>query len=116
MLLNTWANDHFSGATITRILSRTYLFPGGDPPDILVVEMTGDSESEVHFKLGKLDERINKGVRPYATTRIMRPSDQAKVWAMRQAGLGLMMKSQVMQNLYLLLRTLPSLQKNYLSM
>ena len=71
--------------------SRELTFLDGDPTDILVVEMTGDSESEVHFKLDKLDERINKGVRPYATTRIMRPSDQAKVWAMRQAGLGLMM-------------------------
>ena len=57
--------------------SRELTFLDGDPTDILVVEMTGDSESEVHFKLDKLDERINKGVRPYATTRIMRPSDQA---------------------------------------
>ncbi|MBN4064324.1 FAD-binding protein [Dehalococcoides mccartyi] len=71
--------------------ARNLTFLEGDPTDILVVEMTGDSEAEVISKLDKLDERMKTGGRPYATTRLMKASQQAQVWAMRQAGLGLMM-------------------------
>ena len=71
--------------------ARNLTFLEGNPTDILVVEMTGDSEAEVHSKLDKLDERMKTGGRPYATTRLMKASEQAQVWAMRQAGLGLMM-------------------------
>jgi Fe-S oxidoreductase len=34
---------------------------------------------------------MKTGARPYATTRLMTAAQQAQVWAMRQAGLGLMM-------------------------
>lgn len=71
--------------------ARNLTFLEGDPSDILVVEMTGDTEAEVESKLDKLDERMKTGGRPYATTRLMQPAQQAQVWAMRQAGLGLMM-------------------------
>ena len=71
--------------------ARSLTFLEGDPTDILVVEMTGDSEAEVHSKLDKLDERMKTGSRPYATTRLMTTAQQGQVWAMRQAGLGLMM-------------------------
>ena len=71
--------------------ARNLTFLEGDPSDILVVEMTGETEAEVHSKLDKLDERMKTGGRPYATTRLMEAADQAKVWGMRQAGLGLVM-------------------------
>ncbi len=71
--------------------ARNLTFLEGNPTDILVVEMTGESESEVHSKLDTLDERMKTGGKPYATTRLMKASEQAQVWAMRQAGLGLMM-------------------------
>ena len=71
--------------------ARNLTFLEGDPTDILVVEMTGDSEAEVNSKLDKLDERMKTGGRPYAPTRLMTAAQQGQVWAMRQAGLGLMM-------------------------
>ena len=71
--------------------SRNLSFLEGNPTDILVVEMTGESIPEVEAKLDKLEKRMKTGSRPYATTRLMSAQQQAQVWAMRQAGLGLMM-------------------------
>ena len=71
--------------------SRNLSFLQGDPSDILVVEMTGESAAEVEAKLDRLEKKMQKGSRPYATTRLSSAQQQAEVWAMRQAGLGLMM-------------------------
>lgn len=71
--------------------ARNLTFLEGEPTDILVVEMTGDSMAEVESKLDRLDERMKTGGRPYTTTRLLTAAQQAQVWAMRQAGLGLMM-------------------------
>ena len=71
--------------------SRNLSFLQGNPSDILIVEMTGESAAEVEAKLDRLEKKMQKGSRPYATTRLSSAQQQAEVWAMRQAGLGLMM-------------------------
>lgn len=71
--------------------SNNLAFLEGSPTDILVVEMTGDSVAEVNSKLDRLESRMKIDGRPYAITRLMAAGEQDHVWAMRQAGLGLMM-------------------------
>ena len=71
--------------------SRNLDFLQGDPTDILVVEMNGNSESEVKSKIEKLSQKMNRMNLSYAITKLYEPSQVAQVWAMRQAGLGLMM-------------------------
>ena len=73
--------------------SRTMDFIEGDPEALLVVEVTGGSESEVEAKLDTVDARIRRAGLGYAVRRIIAPEDQAKVWAVRKAGLGLMMSA-----------------------
>lgn len=67
--------------------SRQMGFVQGDPEALLLVEFVGDSDIEVESKLDVLDAK-NLG---YATTRVSDPREQASVWAVRKAGLGLMM-------------------------
>jgi FAD/FMN-containing dehydrogenase/Fe-S oxidoreductase len=67
--------------------SRQMGFVQGDPEALLLVEVVGDSDAEVESKLDALDA---KGL-GYATTRVADPQEQASVWAVRKAGLGLMM-------------------------
>ena len=66
-------------------------FVEGDPDSLLVVELTGDSETELEHKLDRLEERMARGRLGYAVRRITSPEDQARIWAVRKAGLGLMM-------------------------
>ncbi len=71
--------------------SRLTDFIEGDPEALLVVEMIGNSEAEVESKLDALERRVKRSGLGYAMPRLMRPEDQARVWAVRKAGLGLMM-------------------------
>ncbi len=66
-------------------------FIEGDPEAILAVELTGDSDSEVSAKMDRLEERLARAGLGYAFVRLVKPEDQAKVWDVRKAGLGLMM-------------------------
>lgn len=63
----------------------------GEPEALLVVEMTGETESELVSKLETLEGRIQRSGTSYAMPRLVTASDQAKVWDVRKAGLGLMM-------------------------
>jgi FAD/FMN-containing dehydrogenase/Fe-S oxidoreductase len=71
--------------------ARNLEFLQGDPTDILVVEMNGDTPEEVEAKLDRLEQRMRKLELGYAVTRLTSAADKAKVWNMRKAGLGLMM-------------------------
>ena len=71
--------------------SRIMDFIEGDPDSILIVEFAGESEAEVEAKLDRLEERMRGSGLGYAIRRLVKPEDQAKVWAVRKAGLGLMM-------------------------
>ena len=73
--------------------SRMMGFIEGDPEAVLVVEVSGDSESEVSDKLDKLKSRMDGSGLSYAVRRVVDPADQAKVWAVRKAALGLMMNA-----------------------
>ena len=71
--------------------SRGLGFLQGEPSDILVVEMTGENASEVQSKLEAFSASIQRSTATYAVTLLLEPVEQRQVWAMREAGLGLMM-------------------------
>ncbi len=71
--------------------ARNIGFLQSEPTDILVVEMTGESRSEVEAKLARFSEAIKRQTATYAITVLIDPGEQRQVWAMREAGLGLMM-------------------------
>ena len=71
--------------------SRNIGFLQGEPTDILVVEMTGENAAEVQSKLITFEQTIKRTTGTYAVTLLLEPAQQRQVWAMREAGLGLMM-------------------------
>ena len=71
--------------------SRMMDFVEDDPRAILIVEVTGESEKDVSSRLDELDHRMERSGLGYATRRLVKPEDQARAWAVRKAGLGLMM-------------------------
>ena len=73
--------------------SRLMDWVQGDPEAVLLVEFAGDSESEVEAGLDRLERLMGRSRLGYAVTRIADPADQARVWAVRRAGLGLMMNA-----------------------
>ena len=74
--------------------SRMMDFVEGDPEALLVVEVTGDSEAEVAAGLDRLEATMKRAELGYAIRRVVDPAAQARVWAVRKAGLGLMMNVQ----------------------
>ncbi len=66
-------------------------FIQGDPEAILVVEFFGDSRTEAEQKCRTLAEDLQKQKRGYAWPVIAEPAEQAKVWAVRKNGLGLVL-------------------------
>ena len=71
--------------------SRNIGFLQGEPTDILVVEMTGENTAEVQSKLSTFEQVIKRTTNTFAVTILIEPAQQRQVWAMREAGLGLMM-------------------------
>ena len=71
--------------------SRMMDFVEGDPGALLLTEFYGDSEAEVESKLDGIERRMAAGGLGYAVRRMSDPAEQARVWAVRKAGLGLMM-------------------------
>ena len=71
--------------------SRTMDFIEGDPESLLVVELVGESESDLESRLDELERRLRQRRLGYAVRRLKTPEEQARVWAVRKAGLGLMM-------------------------
>ena len=74
--------------------SRGLGFLQGEPTDILVVEMTGQNQSEVKSKLEAFQQTIQRRTATFAVTLLIETAQQRQVWAMREAGLGLMMNVQ----------------------
>ena len=73
--------------------SRMTGFIDGHPNSLLVVEFTGDSESEVMSKIDACADLMAKRKQGYSVRRLTSPSEQAMVWNVRKAGLGLMMNA-----------------------
>ena len=74
--------------------SRLMGFVEGEPDALLVVEFSGDSEAEVVGRLQAFkDDMARKGL-GYACVSMVEPGAQANVWALRSAGLGLLMSTR----------------------
>ena len=71
--------------------ARNIGFLQGEPSDILVVEVTGETAAEVRSKLESFRDAIQRTTATFAVTLLSEPGEQRQVWAMREAGLGLMM-------------------------
>ncbi len=66
-------------------------FLEGDPAAILIVEFFGDTPQEVLGKAERLAGDLREKQMGYAAPVISEPTEQAKVWAVRKNGLGLML-------------------------
>ena len=74
--------------------SHLLSFVEGEPGALLVVEVNGDSDIEVRSKLDSLKADVERKGLGYACVNLLEPGDQAKVWALRSAGLGLLMSTK----------------------
>ncbi len=71
--------------------SRRMTFVNGHPGAILVVEFTGDSPAEAESRARKLKDALARRRLGYDCITINDAGGQANVWAVRKAGLGLLM-------------------------
>ena len=70
---------------------RRTRFVEGDPDSILLVETAGDSSAEVSARLDEIERRLRNGGMGHAYVKITDRAEQANVWEVRKAGIGLMM-------------------------
>jgi FAD/FMN-containing dehydrogenase len=73
-------------------LGRLMTFIEGDPEALLVAEFRGDTPTEAQGKAERMIERLQGKHMGYAYVRAYTPSEQARVWRVRKAGLGLLMR------------------------
>ena len=71
--------------------SRRMNFVNGHPGAILVVEFSGDTPAEAADKAQKLKDALARRRLGYDCVTILDRAGQANVWAVRKAGLGLLM-------------------------
>jgi Fe-S oxidoreductase/FAD/FMN-containing dehydrogenase len=71
--------------------ARRTNFIEGTPDSILLVETSGDTESEVSGKMEEIENSLRRGGMGYAYIKITDKAEQANVWDVRKAGIGLMM-------------------------
>ncbi|HSF29729.1 MAG TPA: FAD-linked oxidase C-terminal domain-containing protein [Candidatus Tectomicrobia bacterium] len=73
-------------------LGRLMTFIEGDPAALLVAEFRGDTPAEAQAKAERMIERLKARRMGYAYVRAYAPPEQARVWRVRKAGLGLLMR------------------------
>ncbi len=71
--------------------SRRMTFVEGDPEALLLVEFYGDSERELKSKLDNFKGDMEKRRLGFACVLVIDVAQQANVWDIRKAGLGLLM-------------------------
>lgn len=71
--------------------ARRMTFVEGNPEALLLVELFGNTEAELNSRMRKLEQAMNRRGLGYAFVRAITPEQQADVWAVRSAGLGLLM-------------------------
>src|SRR5262249_19534502 len=71
--------------------SKRMGFVEGDPAAILIVEYTGETESEVKAKVEDLEARRARGGFGYASHVAYDAGEQQSIWKLRKAGLGLLL-------------------------
>ncbi|MCY4530053.1 MAG: FAD-binding oxidoreductase, partial [Chloroflexi bacterium] len=94
--LDPTAVEHIGGMIVRQAqsnleYSRMTGFIDGSPDSLLVVEFTGESDSEVESRVDECAAYMAKRGLGYTTRKLLTPSEQAMVWNVRKAGLGLMM-------------------------
>ncbi len=78
----------------TRAYARKLNFVEGYPAAVLLVEFQGDAKEQVVDKLDKLAQFLSSSKTGYACHKAIEPEQQADVWYIRKAGLGLIMGSK----------------------
>ena len=71
--------------------ARLMDFVDGEPDALLVVEFNGESEVELAGKLQSLKHHMERKGLAYSCVNLLESASQANVWALRSAGLGLLM-------------------------
>jgi len=71
-------------------LGRLMTFIEGDPDGVLIAEFQGDSAAEAQSKAEQMIQRLQAKRMGYAHVRAYSPQEQANVWKVRKAGLGLL--------------------------
>ena len=71
--------------------SRRMTFVEGEPEALLLVEFYGESEKELQGKISGLKRHMESSRLGYACVPAMSPEEQANIWEIRRAGLGLLM-------------------------
>ena len=71
--------------------ARQRNFISGDPEAILIVEYYGDSPADLIQRIETLEALLKESNLGYAFVRAITPGEQANVWGVRKAGLGLLM-------------------------
>lgn len=71
--------------------SRMMDFMEGSPEALLLVELVDDSEVSLISRIDSLTQRMRQSNLGYSVRHFMNQEDQARIWAIRKAGLGLMM-------------------------
>src|SRR5213594_2561899 len=66
-------------------------FVQGDPAAIMIVEYAGETDAEVRAKVEALDARRQRGRFGYAAHVAHDTGEQASIWKLRKAGLGLLL-------------------------
>ncbi len=70
-------------------------FITGDPFCLLIMELNGESETELRARLDGLARFVKQqGVAATAVIPLLHPQQQANVWAVRKGGLGLLMSQR----------------------
>ncbi len=71
--------------------SRRSSFLQGDPEAVLLIEVSGESEAELDARLERIEGSLRRGNMGYAFVKMTSSEEQANVWEVRRAGIGLMM-------------------------
>ena len=66
-------------------------FVEGDPEAILLVEFFGSDMKEVEAKIDKMNLALKQKNLSYASIKALTAAEQKQAWALRAAGLGLLM-------------------------
>lgn len=70
--------------------ARKMTFIEGNPDAVLIVEFFGEDDAEVGAKLDRLEQRLGAAGIGRGIVRAVKTEQQANVWAIRKAGLGLL--------------------------
>ncbi len=66
-------------------------FVQGDPAAVLLIEFFAERPAEIAERVAQLDDEMRQKHGAYACTRALTAEEQARVWHVRKAGLGLLM-------------------------